>query len=397
MDPHHNRLTRATGTEDSLFERLHPAGRCTLRAMRSVAPYFCALLLGSACKPPPHNTPDASAPDALPLPPRVQLAEPVCRLRSRDFAPRAEVALRLSGSAPPFAVFPAIPGNRDRQAPKLGADLTLPSDEDLPFGLRVLGKGIELSGQVSRDIPIHAVVPFSLGKFIAALPSTPLQVIRATQAEVVVETKLGPSIEVLADPVQSRGPCKIFGLDEANFNAASVIPGVVWKETPDALLKPGRPIGVTVLPVGDPVVRLKPGPNDNRAVVVFETDKQNGRKHIGWLGSTVLVHGWVDGSDLTPLPKTSEALSQAAPAVPKPEPRAAGATTKCANEVPIAARLHEARALVGAIGDDVPFETLEKADGWVEIRPRIAPLRLTEGAQLLVRESDLKACTRGGL
>ncbi len=358
-----------------------------------------ALVLATlaGCKSTPTSTPDASPPP-IALPPHVPLAEAVCKFRSRDFAPGGEVAVRFSGTAPPFALFPPPAAARDRQSPRMGADLSLPADEDLPFGLLLRGRGIELSGQVDRDVPIHAGVPFALGKFAAALPSTALHVIAASQVEVEVEATAGDSIEIVGEPLKSRGPCSLFGIDQVEFSPTAVIPGVAWRTTPDALLRKGHTIPLTTLPIGDPVARLKPGPNDNHAVAVFETDKPSGRKHIGWLGGPVLVHGWVSATDLAPLPKDrAEPPSVRTGSTSPPEPPFTHPTATCQNEIPIVAQRGDARAVVGAIGNNVPFEILERSGGWAQIRPHIAPLRLTPGSRLVVRESDLATCAGGRL
>lgn len=357
-----------------------------------------ALLLGgaTACKSTAGGAPDA-APPALALPHTVPIAEAVCKLRSKDFSPDADVKVLLSATAPAFALFPRPPAGRDRQSPRMGADLELPADEGLPFGLHLRGKGLELWGQIDRTFTIRAAGPFALGKFAAALPTTTLRVIAASQVEVEVEANLGTSIEVIGDTLKSRGPCALFGIDQADFVPTAVIPGVAWKETPDALLQKDRAIPLTVLPLGEPVARLKPGPNDNRAVAVFAKDKDTGRSHIGWFGGPVLVHGWVATSDLIALPRpTGQTPKTASQEVPPPEPPFTHGTASCANEVSVVGQLGEARAIVGAVGNSVPFEVLERSGGWAQIRMKIAPLRLEPGTRLLVRESDLAACEKSG-
>ena len=126
-----------------------------------VFPFLCGVLLMGAptgCKSTASSTPDA-APPQLALPPAIPLAEAVCKLRTKDFSPDADVKMLLSGTAPAFAIFPRTPAGRDRQSPRMGADLQLPADEDLPFGLHLLGKGLELSGQIDRNFPIRAAGP----------------------------------------------------------------------------------------------------------------------------------------------------------------------------------------------------------------------------------------------
>lgn len=360
---------------------------------------FSAFCLGApgACKSTASSAPDA-APPPLSLPHTVPLAEAVCKLRSRDFSPDADVPMRLSGTANPFAIFPAPSATRDRQSPRMGADLELPADEELPFGLHLRGKGLELWGQIDRKFSIRAAGPFALGKFAAALPTTPLHVIAASQVEVEVEATVGTSIEVIGEPLKSRGPCALFGIDQADFIPSAVIPGVAWKQTPDALLQKDRAIPLTTLPLGEPVARLKPGPNENRAVAVFENDKSSGRAHIGWFGGPVLVHGWIAASDLVPLPKSpGEAPKTAALQIPPPEAPFTHGTAKCPNDVSVVGQVGEARAVVGAVGNNVAFEVLERSGGWAQIRMMIAPLRLTPGTRLLVRESDLASCEKTGL
>ena len=359
-----------------------------------------ALLLGSgACKPTGGSTPDAAAdaePSGPPLPPGVPIAEAVCKLRSRDFSPDADLPMRLSGTAPPFAIFPHPVAPRDRQSPRLGADLELPSDEELPFGMHLRGKGLEIWGQIDRKFTIRAAGPFALGKFAAALPTTPLHVIAASQVEVEVDADVGTSIEVLGASLKSRGPCSLFGIEQSDFVPSAVIPGVAWKQTPDALLVKDRAINLTPLPASEPVARLRPSATDNRAVAVFEKDKPTGRIHIGWFGGAVLVHGWIDAKDVEPLPKLPEEPKKpVALAITPPEPPFTQTTMKCAQNVSVVGQLGEARAVVGAVGARVPFEVLERSGGWAQIRMHFAPLQLTPGTRLTVRESDLASCEKG--
>ena len=358
---------------------------------------LAALPVG-ACKSSATAAPDA-APAVLALPPPVQLAEAVCKLRTRLFAPDAEVPMRLSGTAPAFAIFPVVRPSSDRKVARMGADLELPSDEEMPFGLHLRGNGVDLLGQVDRRFPIRAALPLGLGKFAAALPSSPLHVVRASNMELEVEADLGSSIEVTSGPLRTRGPCSLFAIEEGDFSPTAVIPGVAWKQTPDALLAPDRSIGLTTLPLGEPAARLKPGPNENRAVSVFEKDVALGRSHIGWFGGPVLVHGWVASTDLVPLPKGGAELPKTKAKeieVPPPDAPFAHGTAKCAANVTVIGQLGEARAVVGTVGNDVPFEVLERSGGWAQIRPKVSPLRLTPGTRLLVRESDLAACEKSG-
>ena len=345
----------------------------------------------SACKSSASSAPDA-APVAMVLPPTVPLAEAVCKLRARQLAPDAEVPMRLSGTAPPFAFFPPVRPSGDRKAPRMGADLELPSDEEMPFGLHLRGNGVELSGQVDRKFPIRAALPLGLGKFAAALPTTPLRVIKASQMELEVEADLGSALEVVSGPLRTRGPCSLFGLDEADFSPTAVIPGVAWKQTPDALLAPDRSIGLTTLPLGEPIARIKAGQAENRAVSVFEKD--HGRAHIGWFGGPVLIHGWVAATDLVPLPKGGavEPAQTKAQEIPPPDAPFARGTAKCSANVTLIGQIGEARAVVGTVGNDVPFEVLERSGGWVQIRPKVSPLRLAPGTRLMVRESDFATC-----
>jgi hypothetical protein len=344
---------------------------------------------------------------ALPLPAEVQIPPVVCKLKTELFRPLGDYPVRASGVMAPYlrvGTTATPPSGRI----DLRGDLGLPSDEDLPFSLRLVGGGVELRGLVERSFPIHAAGPLALGAFAAALPHTELRVLKANALEVEVEAQLGDSVEILSGPPRTRGPCALFAIERRDFMASSVIPGVKWKNEPDAMLKRGRKIPLTTLPIGAPVARIEVRGNDNPAVAVFEKEKD--RAHIGWFGSTVMIHGWIAASDLDPLPKSATkgadaGVRDAAPADASASD-ASSATTKdaaaakpalehlaCAEPVPLVATNGDSRSTVGSLRPGGSFDVLSRDRGWAEIRVSVHLVAVTDATRLLVRETDLASCT----
>jgi hypothetical protein len=350
---------------------------------------------------------------ALALPPEVQSQPAVCTLKTDLFRPLADLSIRASGTTPPYATvagrargtFSGV-GRRE-----LRADLGIPSDEDMPFSLRIYGGTFDLRGLAERTVPIHAGMPLALGSFAAALPHTELKVVKATAVEVEVEAQPGASIEVLTGPLRARGPCGLYAFERRDFPPTSVIPGVQWKDEPDALLKRGKKIALSTLPIGEAVARIEVRPGDNPAVVVFE--KQHGRAHIGWFGSSLLVHGWISDSELLPLAKDAKdgkakgddggvAQMPAEPTAPATAPAptasaaaAAGKRLVCPEAVPLVALSGASRTTVGTLREGGEFEVIsrDKDRGWAEVRPSMALVTFDAGTHFVVRESDLARCT----
>lgn len=364
----------------------------------------------SACRGPETRAAGDAAPEAaavLALPAEVQIAPAVCKLKTELFRPLADHAVRASGiMAPYLTVGPkaAPPSGRI----DLRGELGIPSDEDLPFSLRLVGGGVEMRGLVERTFPVHASGPLALGGFAAALPQTELRVIRASSLEVEVEAQLGESVEILSGPPRTRGPCGLFAIERRDFMASAVIPGVKWKDEPDAMLKRGHKIALTTLPIGAPVARIEVRGNDNPAVVVFEKEKD--RAHIGWFGSTVMIHGWIAANELDPLPKsatkgadagardaaagdassvttTTTATATTAAAARPPLER-----LTCTESVPLVATNSDSRSTVGSLRPGGAFDVLARNEGWAEVRVSVHLVAITDATRLLVRETDLASC-----
>lgn len=343
------------------------------------------------------GTSDASdGSTALPLPPEVQTAPSVCTLKTELFRPLEDVAIRAGGTTPPYAtVMGAKAGVRSIGRRELRADLGIPADGDMPFSLRVYGGTFDLRGIVDRSVPIYAGMPLALGSFAAALPHTELKVVKASSIEVEVEAQLGPSVEILAGAPRTRGPCGLFAFERRDFAASAVIPGVKWKSEPDALLKKGKKIPLTTLPIGEPVARIEILPGDSAAAVVFE--KEKGRAHIGWYGSTVMIHGWTAASNLEPLPKEGKpTLDRPPPATPPDEPPP-GATPPeplvCPSAVPVVSINGASRVTVGTLRPGGTFEVIGRDHGWAEVRGKLPLVKFASGTRLVVRESDLTLCS----
>jgi hypothetical protein len=341
----------------------------------------------------------AASAASIRLPAEVQTAPTVCTLKTELFRPFAEYPVRASGTTPPYlrvGTTSAVGLARF----ELRADLAIPADEDMPFSLRLVSAPAELHGLVDRTFPLYAGGPLALGAFASALPHTELRVIKATALEVEAEVQLGESVEVVAGPLRARGPCGLFAIERRDFLPTDVIPGAKWKTTPGAMLKTGRKIPVTTLPVGEPVARIRVLPTDNAAVAVFE--KEKGRAHIGWFGSVVMIHGWIPAADLEPLPDAgAPGALGAAPAdagAGKPAPSAApsaapaGERLTCPTAVPLVARTGESRTTVGTLRAGGAFEVVSRDKEWAEVRVHVPLVTITEGTRLLVRESDLAAC-----
>jgi hypothetical protein len=360
-------------------------------AMRLAALAAC-LLAAAACRDPdPRGAPDAAPAAGPALPPSVQVAPSVCTLKTELLRPLADIGVRASGTTPAYATVTAPKlGSVALARRELSADLGIPSDDTMPFSLRVYGGAFELRGIVERSVPIYAGMPLALGAFAAALPRTELKVLRATALEVEVEAQLGGSVEILAGAPRTRGPCGLFAFERRDFAASAVIPGVKWKEQPDALLKKGRKIALSTLPQGEPVARIEIREGDSAAAVVFEREKD--RAHIGWYGSTLMIHGWIAGSELEPLPK--EGPRPAEPPPPsRPEPEGAGAArVACPEAIPLVSLTGEARTTVGTVRAGAPFEVLDRDRGWAEVRGTVPLVRFAAGSHLVVRESDLSRC-----
>jgi hypothetical protein len=337
----------------------------------------------------------ADATGGISLPAEVQRPSSVCTLKTELFVPLVEHPVRASGSTAPY-VKVGTPGILGLQRFDLRADLALPGDEDLPFSLRLLSGNAELHGFVERTFPLHAGGPLALGAFAAALPHTELRVLRATALEVEAEVQVGESVEVVGEPLRARGPCGLFAIERRDFMPTEVIPGAKWKNTPGAKLKLGRKIPVTKLPAGEAVVRIQVKENDNPAVAVFE--REQGRAHIGWFGSIVMIHGWVAASDLDPLTDAGAPAADAgAPAAKKPTTTTpvspvASERLSCPAAVPLVAKVGDSRTTVGTLRPSGTFDVISREKDWAEVRVHIPLVTVTEGTRLLVRESDLAAC-----
>lgn len=336
---------------------------------------------------------------ALPLPPEVQVSPPVCVLKTDLFRPLTDIPIRASGTTPPYATVAGATAGLLSPRHLLRADLGIPGDDDMPFSLRVVSNAFDIRGLAERTLPVYAGNPLALGSFAAALPHTELRVIHATSVEVEVEAQLGPSIEILAGAPRARGPCGLFAFERRDFAAAAVIPGVKWKSEPDALLKKGRKIALTTLPIGEPVARIEIRPGDNPAVIVFEKDKD--RAHIGWTGGTLMIHGWIATSDLEPMPKDATPKADAGLPAKKPDeapppvtpPVTPSERLACAEPVPVVALIGESRTTVGKLLAGGAFEVIGRDKGWAEVRGDMPLVTFTKGARLVVRESDLGLCT----
>jgi hypothetical protein len=342
----------------------------------------------------------ADASTALPLPPEVQIAPSVCTLKTDIFRPLAEIAIRAGGTSPPYATVRAVePGTASIGRRELRADLGIPSDPDMPFSLRVYGGTFDIRGIVPRTLPIYPGMPIALGSFAAALPQTELKVIKATALEVEVEAQTGESIEILAGAPRARGPCGLFAFERRDFSPSAVIPGVKWKSQPDAFLKRGKKITLSTLPVGDPVARIEIRPGDSAAAVVFEKEKD--RAHIGWYGSTLMIHGWIAASELEPLTKDGTGLLDAgtanSPDGPPPAAALTGATPVehlvCPEAVALVSVTGAARTTVGSLRAGGAFDVVGRDKGWAEVQAAVPLVSLANGTRLLVRESDLALCS----
>ncbi|MDB4934405.1 MAG: uncharacterized protein JWP87_1377 [Labilithrix sp.] len=347
----------------------------------------------------------AASAEAIPLPAEVQKAPSVCTLKTELFRPFAEYPVRASGIAPPYMKV-GTTGAVGIARFELRADLAIPGDEDMPFWLRVVGAPVELHGLAERTFPLYAAGPLALGAFAAALPHTELHVVKATSLELEAEVQLGESVEVVDGPLRARGPCGLFAIERRDFLPTDVIPGAKWKTTPGAMLKTGRKIAVSRLPVGEAVARIQVKPTDNAAVAVFE--KVSGRAHIGWFGSVVMIHGWIAESDLDPLtdagaPKgadggatkaavapSASASASASAAAPAIAP--AGEHLSCPTAVPLVAKIGESRTTVGTLRPSGAFDVIARDKDWAEVRVHVPLVTITEGTRLLVRQSDLATC-----
>lgn len=334
----------------------------------------------------------ASPVAALPLPPKVQFAEPVCVLKTDLFRPFSDIAIRAGGTTPPYATVtgwkPGLPVIAPRE---LRADLGIPADDDMPFSLRVYGGTFDFRGIVERTLPVYPGMPLALGTFAAALPHTELKVVRATSLEVEVEAQLGPSVEIVSGALRARGPCGLFAFERRDFTPSSVIPGVKWKSQPDALLKKGRKIALSTLPKGDVVARIDIRPGDSAAAIVFEKEKD--RAHIGWYGSTLMVHGWIDASELEPLPKEPPTKTPPWPVAKREEAAPGADALVCPEAVPLVVITGESRTTVGSLRAGGAFDVLGRKDGWAEVRRTPPLVKFAEGTRFVVRESDLQGCT----
>lgn len=368
--------------------------------MRLAAGLLLLVVTASACR---DQGSSQAAPDSgkasgdgdggLPLPPEVQVAPPVCTLKTDLFRPFADITMRAGGTTPPYATVVGVkPGIRVVGRRELRADLGIPSDDDMPFSLRVYGGTFDFRGIVERTLPIYPGMPLALGSFAAALPHTELKVLRATALEVEVEAQVGDSIEILAGAPRARGPCGLFAFERRDFSPSAVIPGVKWKDQPDALLKRGHKIALTTLPKGDPVARIEIRPGDSAAAVVFEKEKD--RAHIGWYGSTLMIHGWVPTSELEPLPKAPEPKPEEPPKKPEEPPPPAGAEhLVCPTTVPLVSITGEARATVGSLRAGGAFDVIGRDKGWAEVRGNVPLVKFSSGSRFVVRESDLRLCS----
>lgn len=382
------------------MSRLFPASPSSLALL--LLGLVASVASGCRDKDSPTSQGDASgATDAapgLPLPPPLQVTEAACGLKTERFLPLVELPIKASGTTPPFAKIgtSAMLGTTSatRRFPR--AELGITSDEDLPFLLRVVGSA-EIKGFVPRSFPVHPGSPIAFGKFAAALPHTSLRVVRATMAEVEVEAELGTTVESLEGPLRARGPCGLFAIERREFAATSVIPGVSWKNTADAMLKKGRKIPLTTLPLGTPSANILLGPDDNANISVFEKD--HGRAHIAWLGGSVIVHGWIADTEIVPLPKTDAGAAPAASASASPSPSASAspsaspsASFTCAEAVPLVVQTGESRTTVGTLRAAGAFEVVARDKGWAEVRVDVPLFVLEAGSRLLVRETDIAAC-----
>jgi hypothetical protein len=337
----------------------------------------------------------ADGASALPLPPEVQAAPSVCTLKTELFRPFADVPIRANGTTGPYATAIGVkPGVAVIGRRELRADLGIPSDDDMPFSLRVYGGTFDIRGLVDRTLPIYPGMPLALGAFAAALPHTELKVVRATALEVEVEAQIGESIEIVGGPPRARGPCGLFAFERRDFSPSAVIPGVKWKSQPDALLKKGHKIALTKLPIGEPIAHIQIRPGDSAATVVFEKEKD--RAHIGWYGSTLMIHGWIAASELEPLPKDAKPAEEP-PAPKKPDEPAPSAKPPeplvCPAPVPLVALVGDSRTTVGSLHAGGAFDVIGRDKGWAEVRGHVPLLAFASNTRLVVRESDLALCS----
>lgn len=360
--------------------------------MRLAAVLFLLTVTASACRGQgsPQGTSDAAA--SLSLPAEVQLAPPVCTLKTELFRPVADIPIRANGTAPAFATaMGATPGIPTVARRELRADLGIPSEDDMPFSLRVYGGTFDFRGLVPRTLPVYPGMPLALGPFAAALPHTELKVIRATAIEVEVEAQLGDSIEIVAGAPRARGPCGLFAFERRDFSPSAVIPGVKWKSQPDALLKKGKKIALSTLPKGETVARIQVGPGDSAATVVFEKEKD--RAHIGWYGSTLMIHGWIDASELEPLPKEQKPTEETPPPKKPEEAPPSGERLVCPSDVPLVSVTGESKTTVGSLRAGGAFEVIARDKGWAEVRGNVPFMSFANGSRFVVRESDLALCS----
>ncbi len=374
------------------LRRDHPLSELSVRARGLALAAWVTVACGGAPEPPARvgpvpagavsaerPTPSPPEPAAPPetrasVIPTIELpAETACRLEAAGWT---FMSLRLSPSGPIYGAAIRVPRARVSVAEDLGRGGVVAEADAGPVVVRGFVSADELEVFPQKMVLLA-------GLFVPA-GGTRLAIVNAGPEKLRVKLPVvPPQLEGLGAPLEVVATCADVGLAPSSEDLAKALGDPLEK----VMVAPGAPLSLS--PGGSTALTF---PSAGSSVVnVLERRERDVR--IAWPLPAGTVVGWVAKGAVRRL---DHAVGFAAGGrggfgmgeARLPNPR----IVQCPHDVSLGARIDDRKAMIGHVLAGSTLHLFQSADGLVRARIPKAAIKLFDGADLFVREPDVRDC-----
>lgn len=323
--------------------------------------------------PSPTVVPDAPRDPRASIPTIELPAKTACRLEA---APWSFPSLRLSPMGPIYG--------GTVQAPRARVSVA----EDPKHGIVAEAEAgpIVVRGFVAPDeLDIYPQKLLMLAGLFVPSGGTALAIVNAAPEKLRVRLAVVPTqLAELREPLEIVATCSDVGLAPSSADLAKALGDPIDK----ALVVGGAPLSLS--PGGSSAITLPA--TGNHAVNVLERQESDVR--IAWSLPSGTIVGWVPKGVVRRLDYAVGIAPGGGRGFGMGEPRMLNARpVRCPHDVPLGVRLDDRKAMIGWVVAGSLLHLFQQANGLVQARAPKAALQLVDGADLFVREPDVRDCT----